>query len=133
MDIQDWAKQQIVEAVCRFQKEQLSLTPQSVSVSLLPDHLVVTLRGAACLAERDYARDTQARLLLETLYGKVFDAVRPALESVIGQILERTVRHSKLVVDAESGDGVILFSLSSHRAEARTGAGGDRGSAAFTR
>ena len=113
MDNQDRVKQQIVQAVSDFQRSQLAVTCESIAVDFHPDTLVVTLRGATCPAERDYARDREAQELLERFYDKLFDVIKPVLEAKIQDILGRQVEGSRLNIDPESGVGVILLKLMS--------------------
>lgn len=45
-------RQRVVDAVTRFQKDQMSVSAESVSVDLHPNSLVVTLQGITlCLHE----------------------------------------------------------------------------------
>ena len=111
MDKEERLKQGIVKVITRFESDQMSVRPESVSVALQPRALLVTLRGTTCPAEKNYARGRQGRELLERLYGEVFDTAKPILEAAIEGILKQKVERSRLNVDAESGDGVILFSL----------------------
>jgi uncharacterized protein YbcI len=89
----------------------MSVTPQSVAVDLQDSHLLVTLRGAMCLAERAYASDDRARELLERLYSESFDTVKSALESAITEITHRPIERSRMDVDPLSGDAAILFTF----------------------
>ena len=111
MDTQERLKERVVEAVSAFQRDQMSVSPDSVSVDFHSNCVVVTLQGASCPAVRDYARDPRGCELLGRFYEEVFNATKPTLEMTITEILERPIRRSKLTVDAESGDGVILFAL----------------------
>lgn len=111
MDKEDRLKQEIVKVVVGFESDQMSVRPESVSVALQPRALLVTLRGTTCPAEKNYARGRQGRELLERLYGEVFDTAKPILEAAIEGILKQKVERSRMSVDAESGDGVILFAL----------------------
>ncbi len=104
MDKEDRLKQEITEVVTRFEGDQMSVTPESVSVTLQPRALLVTLRGTTCPAEKNYARGKQGRELLEKLYAEVFDTAKPILEAAIEGILEQEVERSRLSVDTESGD-----------------------------
>ncbi|MDP6546951.1 MAG: Na-translocating system protein MpsC family protein [Phycisphaerae bacterium] len=113
MNKQDQLKQQIVEAVSRFQKDQLAVTCESLTVDFHPDNLVVTLSGATCPAEREYAQDRNARELLERFYNELFTVIKPILEGQIQEILGRKVRRSRLSIDPCSGVGVILLALTS--------------------
>ncbi len=111
MGKEDRLKQEVVKVVTRFESDQMSVRPESVSVTLQPRALLVTLRGTTCPAEKNYARGRQGRELLEKLYGEVFDTAKPILEAAIEGVLGQKVDRSRLSVDTESGDGVILFTL----------------------
>jgi len=114
MNKRDQLKQQIVEAVSSFQKDQLAVVCESITVDCHPDNLVVTLSGATCQAERVYAQDREARELLERFYNELFEVIKPILEGKIQDILGRKVRRSKLNIDPGSGAGVILLALASN-------------------
>ncbi len=47
----EWLKQHIVEIITSFEREQMSVVPESVSLDLHAQSLVVTFRGAACPAD----------------------------------------------------------------------------------
>jgi len=108
MGIEEGAKQRVIEAVVKFEKSQMSVTPESVSVDFHPNSLVVTLQNATCPAEKSYARNREARELLEKLYTEVFEATRPILEASIEDILGHRVERSRFSLDPESGNAVIL-------------------------
>jgi uncharacterized protein YbcI len=111
MDTPGQLKQRVVDAVGAFQRDQMSVSPESVTVDFHSNRVVVTLQGASSPAERAYARERSGREMLETFYDALFGAVKPTLETAIAEILGRPVQRSRLTVDAESGDGVILFTL----------------------
>ena len=111
MNKQDQLKQQIAEAVSRFQEDQLAVVCESITVDFHPDNLVVTLSDGTCQAEREYARDREAGELLERFYNELFEVVKPILEGKIQDILGRQVRRSRLSIDPCSGAGVILLAL----------------------
>ena len=111
MATQERLQQQVVETVTRFQNDQMSVTPELVSVDFHPRCVVVTLQGATCPAEKNYARDRQGRELLGRFYNELFNATKPILEASITEILGRTVQQSSLSIDPESGNGVILFTF----------------------
>jgi len=111
MDKQERLKQQVMDAVGTFQRNQMLVSPESVSVDFHSHSVVVTLQGASCPAERDYARERRGREMLGRFYEELFNATKLTLEMAITEILGRPIRRSKLTVDAESGDGVILFAL----------------------
>jgi uncharacterized protein YbcI len=120
MDREDRLKQEITQVVTRFESDQMSVRPEPVSVTLQPRALLVTLRGTTCLAEKNYARGERGRELLGRLYAEVFDTAKPILEAAIEGILGQKVDRSMLSVDAESGDGVILFALGAKTHSERT-------------
>ena len=111
MNKQERLKQQIVEAVSSFQEDQLAVTCESITVDFHPDNLVVTLSGATCQAEMEYAQSKEARELLEMFYDELFEIIKPILEGKIQKILGRKVRRSRLNIDPGSGAGVILITL----------------------
>ena len=111
MDTQERLKERVVEAVSAFQRDQMSVSPESVSVDFHSHCVVVTLQGASCPAERDYARERRGREMLGRFYEELFNATKPALELAIAEILGRPVQRSRFTVDSESGDGIILFTL----------------------
>jgi len=108
---QERLKQQVVETVTRFQKDQMSVSPELVSVDFHPRCVVVTLQGATCPAEQNYARDRQGRELLGRFYDELFNATKSTLEVAITEILGQAVQQSSLSIDPESGNGVILFTF----------------------
>jgi uncharacterized protein YbcI len=89
----------------------LAVTCESIAVDCHADTLVITLRGATSPAEKHIARDRSARELLEKFYDKLFDVIKPVLDSKIQEIPGRRVRRSRMNVDPESGAGVILLTL----------------------
>jgi len=111
MNKQDQLKRQIIEAVRRVHEDQLAVTCESITVDFHPDNLVMTLSGATCPAEREYAQDRNARELLERFYNELFEVIKPILEGKIQEILGRRVRRSRLNIDPCSGAGVILLTL----------------------
>ena len=113
MNGQNRLKQQIVEAVSNFQKDQMAVTCESMSVNFHTDAIVVILDGVTCPAEKDYAQSREARELLERFYGELFDVIKPTLEARVQEILGRQIRRSRLSIDPESGAGVIVLTLAS--------------------
>jgi len=111
MGEQEKLSRQITAVVSDFQKTQMAVSCESIAVDLHDDLLVVTLCGATSPAERDYARDRQAREVLVKFYHHLFDVTKPILEAKIQEIIRRQVRRSQLSVDPESGTGVILLTL----------------------
>ena len=113
MNGQNRLKQQIVEAVSSFQRDQMAVTCESITVNFHTDTIVVTLDGASCPAEKDYAQNREARELLERFYGELFDVIKPILEARVQEILGRQIRQSRLNIYPQSGAGVIVLALAS--------------------
>ena len=109
MSAHEELRRRVAEAVTRFENDQMSVRPESVSVDIHARSLVVSFEGAACPAEKHYARDRQAGELLQRFYDGAFEAAKPILESAIQEILRARVDRSKLIVIPETGDGVIVF------------------------
>ncbi|MGC9455029.1 MAG: Na-translocating system protein MpsC family protein [Phycisphaerae bacterium] len=109
---EEWLRQQITEVISSFEREQMSVSPNAVSIALHPRSLVVTLCGAACPAEMELASNGDMARLLERFYAMAFDACKIELEQAIASILGRRVTRSKCAIDPQSGDGVLLFALS---------------------
>jgi len=113
MNGQSQLKRQIVEAVSSFQRDQMAVICESITVNFHTDTIVVTLDGVTCPAEKDYAQNREARELLERFYGELFDVIKPILETRVQEILGRQIRQSRLNIYPESGAGVIVLALAS--------------------
>lgn len=118
MDKATKLKQEIVNIVTKFEADQMRITPDLISVVLEPGLLIVTLRGVASQAEKDLAKRQEGRVLLKDLYHRVFDAVKQILEMNIEATLQRRIERSRLDIDPESGNGVLLFDLADEAASA---------------
>jgi len=117
METDKEAERQLSEAVTSFLTDQMSMTPASVTVDTHPDSLVVTFCGATSLAERDCARDAQARDRIERCYREQFHVTTPLLNATVEAIVCKPIERSRLSLDVLSGDGVILFTLHTHPTE----------------
>lgn len=104
-------KQRIAEAVSAFERDEMSVTPEALTVNCDEASLVVVVHGLASEAERRYGREPAARELLSRFYHELFDATKGALVAAIEGILERPVASAALSVDSESRDGVFVFKL----------------------
>jgi len=104
-------QREVAEAVMRFHVDLLAITPLGMSVDMHGHSLVVTLEGVSSPAEKELARDGRARELLEKFHRGVFDAARASLDAAVERIVGRRVERSRLSVDPQTGDSVILFVL----------------------
>ncbi len=115
MDHEERLRRHIADLISAFEREQMSLSPVSVSLALHPNSLEVTLCGAVRPAELALARDGEMARLLERFYAAAFDACKGELEQAVASILGRDMTRSKLAIDPQSGDGVLLFALGEAR------------------
>ena len=111
MRIQKNLEPQIREAVINFTTNHMSLTPNSVFVHIDQQSVVITLHGITSPAEKEYAREKKSRAILEGFYDEVFGVNQYILESIIENIIGQRIVHSKLSVDPDPGDGVIMLTI----------------------
>jgi len=112
MAVLERLKEKIVEAVSHFERDQMSIIPESISINFHPRSLMVSLMGNLSPAEKSYARDARGSRLLEKFYRELFNAAKPVLEKEVAGILGRSAQRCSLSIDPESGGMVILFSFS---------------------
>lgn len=104
-------QERIITAVTWFESQSMALKSEAITVNLSEPYLIVTLRGAICQAERQYAQDRSSRELLEKLYADVFDVAKHGLDAAVGSILGRHVQRSRMSVDPMLGDAILVFVL----------------------
>lgn len=104
-------EEQLVEAIVRFEQNQMSLSPSSILVNLQANTLFVMLEGLTLPAEKACTQDPQSQGLLEQYHARIFDTVRHPLEREMEGILGRTVERSTLRVEPVSGTGTMQFTL----------------------
>jgi len=114
-------EEQVLQAVVRFEHEQMGLSPSSILVNLQGDTAYVMLQGITFPAERACAGDEHGQEMLEQYHARIFDAGKHTLESEIQDILERPIERATLRVDPVSGSGTMQFTLG-----VSTGKGEDR-------
>ncbi|NIA16142.1 MAG: DUF2294 family protein [Nitrospiraceae bacterium] len=103
--------ERIVDAVARFEREQMSLCPTSIMATLQDDALFVMLEGVSPPSEKACAGDSESQELLEHYHARVFAAGGRTLEEELEGILSRSVTRSTLSVDPVSETGVMQFTL----------------------
>ena len=104
-------EEEVMQAVARFEREQMDFNPSSILVNLQCDTVYVMLQGMTFPAERACAGDEHGQDMLERYHARIFDASKHALESEIQGILRRSVERSTMRVEPVSGNGVIQFTL----------------------
>jgi len=108
---QERLKSQLTEAVAVFQRDQMAVAAESVYVDLHPGVLVVTVRRAISSAEQNCARDKEGREVLDRFYSHLFEASKRILEAAIERILGLPISQSRLSINTQSGEQVILFTF----------------------
>jgi len=121
MPLSDPTEAQIVEAVVRFEQNEMSLCMESVTVRLQGDTLFVTLEGLTFPAEKACAQNERGEGLMERYHSRLYGASRSSLEAEIEALLGRRVRRSALRVDPLSGTGTIQFALGDSLRKGQTG------------
>jgi uncharacterized protein YbcI len=111
MEQDETLKQQVEEAVSKFAGDFMGVSPKGVVADIHTSSVLVTLRGIIPPIEKDYAKETESRELVEKCYNNVFDVSKKAFESVLENILRRAVHSSMLRVNLDSGDGVMVFNI----------------------
>jgi uncharacterized protein YbcI len=104
-------EEQIVEAVVRFEQNQMSLNPTAILANLQESTLFVMLEGLSLPAEKACTRDMRSQERLEKYHARIFDTVRHLLESEIESIVGRCIERSTLRVEPVSGTGTMQFTL----------------------
>lgn len=104
-------KQQVEEAVATFACDYMGVKPKSVVADIHSCSVLATLQGIIPPVERDYAKGQESRELIEKCYNSVFDVSKKAFEAALENMLGKVIQSSMLRVNAESGDGIMLFNL----------------------
>lgn len=99
----------------RFIESHMHFKPRNALVDLHDHSIVATLDNIVPPVERDYAREHKHNDLLDQSYNRVFEGVRHLLEIEVERILDRRVNNSILRVDADSGNGYVVFNLAEQR------------------
>jgi uncharacterized protein YbcI len=103
--------QQIARAVSVFERQRTGLPPESVTVLLGGETLVVTLHGVLAPAERALARSAQGEALLAEFHRALFASASTPLRQEIGRITGAQVREAAAEVQGATGTVVLIFLL----------------------
>ena len=101
--------QQIAEAARAFEQQRTGLTPNSVTVVLCGETLVVTLHGALSPAEKALARTPEGAARLQDYHRQLFASSADPLREEIKRITGVMVRESAAEVEPETGTVVQVF------------------------
>lgn len=104
------AAQQIGQAAIAFQKKRTGLSPQSVTVVLSAETLVITLRGALSPIEKALAKSEQGAAQVQEYHRQLFIDSADDLRQVIKRITGVEVCEANMEVETTTGTMVQVFS-----------------------
>lgn len=104
-------KQQVTEAAKRFFAEHMSINPESITVDIHSDCLVVTLCNAISRAEAEYTKEKLSSERLDRFYKDTFDASKLIFETAVGKVCPQQISGSFMSLHPESGKCVIVVSF----------------------
>jgi uncharacterized protein YbcI len=101
--------QQIAEAAIRFAEGQTGRVPESATVVLSDNTLVVTLHGALSQAEKDLARTPAGVEQVQEFHRQLFTSSSESLREEIRRITGVEVREATAEVETATGTVVHVF------------------------
>ena len=101
--------QQIADAAGAFQLKQTGHAPQSVTVVLGEDTLVITLHGALSAAEKVMAQTAAGAALVQEYHRQLFAASSDALRQEIKRITGVEVQEAAAEIEAGTGTVIHAF------------------------
>jgi len=104
----------ICHGIIRFQEEYLGLTSEQVHIHFVKDLLVVRIRGALTLAERQLGKSLspgKGRDLIKQARKQLLEVARPMLESIVHEAAGCKVLSMHHDISTVTGEEVILFTL----------------------
>ena len=100
---------QIARAAIAFEQETTGLTPQSVTVVLGDDTLVITLHGALSPAERALAASPDGAAQVQEFHRQLFANASDSLRQKVKRITGVEVREATAEVESATGTVVKVF------------------------
>jgi uncharacterized protein YbcI len=101
--------QQIAQAAMNFQQQRTGHPPESVTVVLSEDTLVVTLHGALTKAEKALAKSPKGATQVQEFHRQLFSSSSEPLRREIRKITGVDVRESTAEVEPTTGVVVQAF------------------------
>ena len=101
--------QQVAQAASAFQQHRTGHAPQSVTVVLSEDVLVVTLHGALSPAEKAVAQQPAGAAQVQEFHRQLFDSSSGSLREEIKRITGVKVREATAEVETTTGTVVQVF------------------------
>ena len=105
----------ICEGVSRFEQDYMGRGPKKIHTHLLGDLLVVRLQGVLTAAEQHLVTTLPAekgRDLLKQVRTHLVETARPVLEAMVQEITGVKVLSLHHDISTETGEEVVLFTLS---------------------
>ena len=101
--------QQVAQAASAFQQRRTGHAPQSVTVVLSEDVLVITLHGALSPAEKAVAQQPAGAAQVQEFHRQLFDSSSDSLREEIKRITGVKVREATAQVETTTGTVVQVF------------------------
>jgi uncharacterized protein YbcI len=101
--------QQIAQAAMNFQQQRTGHAPESVTVVLSEDTLVITLHGALTKAEKTLAKSVEGASKVQEFHRQLFSNSSESLREEIKKITGVDVRESTAEVETATGTVVQAF------------------------
>lgn len=101
--------QQIAQAAMAFQQQRTGHAPESVTVVLSEDTLVITLHGALTRAERTLAKSPLGATQVQEFHRQLFSSSSESMRQEIKKITGVEVRESAAEVETATGAVVQAF------------------------
>jgi len=101
--------QQVAQAASAFQQRRTGHAPQSVTVVLSEDVLVITLHGALSPAEKAVARGAAGAAQVQEFHRQLFNNSSSALRDEIKRITGVEVKEATAEVETTTGAVVQVF------------------------
>lgn len=101
--------QELAAVASQLQQQRTGHTPQSVSVVLSEDTLLLTLHGALTVAERTLARTAEGAAQVQEFHRQLFANSIDEMRQVIQRITGRQVREAAAEVEPATGAVIHAF------------------------
>jgi len=101
--------QQIAQAAIDFEKKRTGHSPQSVTVVLSDNTLMITLHGALTPAERALAKTPDGALQVQNFHRQLFSSAADSLRKEIKRITGVEVREAAAEIEPSTGTVVQAF------------------------
>jgi uncharacterized protein YbcI len=104
---------QIARAASAFEERRTGHAPQSVSVVLAVDTLVITLHGTLSEAEKVLAKTPEGAAQVQEFHRRLFEDAAEPLREEIKRITGVAVRQARAAVEPATGTVVQVFTTGS--------------------